>query len=189
MPEAEAHSPNLSSMTDDREAEVWENKDGRAWCIGGDADVAWIRENTEVSFAITSAIPAVFEAYATLELPNSGDQLSPSPLEDPDRHNAGVLALLSQHSGGQPWWIGYLDTGGADIVFDNARKVRPGPTDPWYVLVEPGPEQARAWRERDHWKSPLPDLCFRPIARGSSRLCGMTTGRASVAREGSSTPF
>jgi hypothetical protein len=33
----------------------------------GEAEVAWIRENTEVSFAITSAIPPVFEAYATLE--------------------------------------------------------------------------------------------------------------------------
>jgi hypothetical protein len=147
-------------MTDDHEKQAWENKDGRAWRIGAEADVAWIRQNTEVSFAITSAIPAVFEAYATLELPNSGDQVSPSPLEDPDRHYAGVLAVLTEHSAGQPWWIGYLDTGVADIVFDNARKVRPGPTDAWYVLVEAGPEQARAWRERDHWKSPLPDLMF-----------------------------
>lgn len=147
-------------MTDDREAEAWENKDGRAWRIGGEADVAWIRENTEVSFAITSAIPPVFEAYATLELPNSDDHLSASPLEDPGLHNAGVLAVLIAHSTGQPWWIGYLDTGGADIVFYDAKKVRPGPTDAWYVLVEAGPEQARAWRERDHWKSPLPDLMF-----------------------------
>jgi hypothetical protein len=151
-------------MTDDPEAEVWENKDGRAWRIGGEADVAWIRENTQVSFAITSAIPPVFEAYATLELPNSGDHPSASPLEDSDLHNAGVLAVLTEHSAGQPWWIGYLDTGGADIVFDNAQKVRPGPTDAWYVLVEAGPEQAGVWRERDHWKSPLPDLMF-PVDR------------------------
>jgi hypothetical protein len=151
---------SLPSMAGDPGTEVWENKDGRAWRIGSEADVAWIRQNTEVSFAITSAIPAVFEAYATLELPNSGEQRSASPLEDPDRHNAGVLALLSQHFEGQPWWIGFLDTGGADIVFDNTRKVRPGPTDAWYVLVEAGPEQAGAWRERDHWKTPLPDLMF-----------------------------
>jgi hypothetical protein len=72
---------------------IWENKDGRAWRIGGEAEVA----------------------------------CSASPLEDPDRHSAGVLAVLSEHSAGQPWWIGYLDTGGADIVFDNVRKVRPGP--------------------------------------------------------------
>jgi hypothetical protein len=114
-------------MTDDRETEVWANRDGRAWRIGGEAEVAWIRENTEVSFAITSAIPPVFEAYATLELPGTGDHISASPLEDPDRHNAGVLAMLSEQSA---------------------------------ALVEAGPEQAGAWREREHWNSSLPDLIF-----------------------------
>ena len=121
-------APKLPSMTDDRQAEVWGNKDGRAWRIGGEAEVAWIRENTEVSLAITSAVPPVFEVYATLELPGSRDHLSASPFEDTDRHNAGVLAVLSEHSAGQPWWLGYLDTGGADIVFHDVRKVRPGPT-------------------------------------------------------------
>lgn len=149
-------SPTLPPMTDDRETEVWGNKDGRAWRVGGEAEVAWIRDNTKVSFAITSAIPPVFAAYATLELPGSGDHLSASSLEDPDRHNAGVLALLSEHSAAQPWWLGYLDTGGADIVFNDVRKVRPGPNnDGWYVLVEAGPEQAGVWRERE-----LPDLMF-----------------------------
>lgn len=150
-------------MSDDREAEAWGYKDGRAWRIGADADVAWIRENTEVSLAIISAIPPVFDAYATLELPGSGDHClsAGSPLEDPDRHNAGVLAVLSEHSAGQPWWIGYLDTGGADLVFRNVRKVTPGPTDDArYVLVEAGPEEAAAWRDREHWKNPLPDLMF-----------------------------
>jgi hypothetical protein len=148
-------------MTDNREAAVWGNKDGRTWRIGGEADVAWIRENTEVSLAITSAIPAVFEAYATLELPGSGDHPPASPLEDPDRHDAGVLAVLSEHSAGQPWWIGYLETGGSEIVFQDVRKVRPGPNDDArYVLVEAGPEQAGAWREREHWKGLLPDLMF-----------------------------
>jgi hypothetical protein len=111
-------------MTDDGETQVWGNKDGRAWRIGGQAEVAWIRENIDVSLAITSAIPSVFEAYATLALPGNGGHLSASPLEDPDRHNTGVLAVLSEHSAAQPWWIGYLDTGGADIVFYDVRKVR-----------------------------------------------------------------
>ena len=136
-------------MPDNRETGVWVNKDGRAWRIGGEAEVAWIRENTEVSVAITSAIPPVFEAYATLELPGSGDHLSGSPLEDPDRHNAGVLAVLSEHSAGQPWWIGYLDTGGADIVFNDVRKVRPSPTTTggtcWSRLAGAGGCLARAW--------------------------------------------
>jgi hypothetical protein len=148
-------------MTGDHETEVWGNKDGRAWRIGGEAEVAWIRENTQVSFAITSAIPPVFEAYATLELPGSGNHLSASPLEDSDRHDAAVLAVLSEHSAGQPWWIGYLDTGDADIVFHDVREVKPGPNDDGrYVLVEAGPEQARGWRKREHWKGPLPDLMF-----------------------------
>ncbi|HEY4810982.1 MAG TPA: hypothetical protein VIH71_08000 [Solirubrobacteraceae bacterium] len=126
--------------------------------IGGEAEVAWIRENAEVSLAIMSAIPPVFEAYATLEFPGSGDHSSSSPLEDPDRHDAGVLAVLRESSVAQPWWIGYLDTGGADVVFYDVRKVRPGPTDAWYVLVEAGAEQAAVWREREHWNGPLPDL-------------------------------
>ena len=148
-------------MTHDREAEVWGSKDGRAWRIGGEAEVAWIRENIEISLAITSAIPPVFEAYATLELPGSGDHPSASPLEDPDRHNAAVLAVLSEHSAERPWWIGYLDTGIDDIVFYDVRKVRPGPTGAGYVLVEAGPEQAALWCEREHWKrGPLPDLMF-----------------------------
>jgi hypothetical protein len=146
-------------MMDDRETEVWVNRDGRAWRIGGEAEVAWIRENTEVSFAIASAIPPVFEAYATLELPGSGEHLSAAPLEDPDRHNAGVLAVLGEHSAAQPWWIGYLDTGAADIVFDDAPKVRPGSNEWRYVLIEAGPEQAGVWREGG-WKGALPDLMF-----------------------------
>jgi hypothetical protein len=28
-----------------------------------------------------------------------------------------------RHSGGRPWWIGYLDTGASDIVFWDAPKV------------------------------------------------------------------
>jgi hypothetical protein len=28
------------------------------------------------------------------------------------------------------------------------------------VLVEAGPEQALNWRDREHWKGPLPDLMF-----------------------------
>ena len=147
-------------MTEDGETEVWGNRDGRAWRIGGEVEVAWIRENTEVSCAITSAIPPVFEAYATLEFPGSGNHDAASPLEDMNCHNAGVFSVLSEHSAARPWWIGYLDTGAADIVFYDVRKVRPGPTDDaWYVLVEAGPAQADAWREPGHW-SPLPDLIF-----------------------------
>jgi hypothetical protein len=147
-------------MADDRETEVWRSKDGRAWRIGRDAEIAWIRENTEGGLAITSAIPPVFEAYATLELPGSGDHDAASWLEDPDRHDAGVLAVLSEHATAQPWWLGYLDTGAADVVFDNVWKVKGYSADWWYVLIEAGPEQAGVWRRDERWKGVLPDLMF-----------------------------
>ncbi len=150
----------MPPMSGDRMTEAHANKDGRAWRIGGQAEVAWIRDDTEVSLAITSAIPPIFDAYATLELPCGGHHDASSPLEDRDVHDAAVLAVLGEHSAAQPWWLGYLDTGSADIVFPDVRKVRPGPNDDGrYVLVEAGPQQARIWRE-GAWKGPLPDLMF-----------------------------
>lgn len=146
--------------------EIWASKDGGVWRIGEQPEVDWIREGTRVCFAITSAIPPVFEAYATLELPGTGEHRhSGPPVEDPARHNAAVLAVLSEHSTGQSWWLGYLERSeDADVVFDDVPKVRPGPTDDaCYVLVEAGPEQAGIWRE-DRWSGPLPDLIF-PLDR------------------------
>lgn len=120
-------------MGDDRETGVWRGEDGRAWRLGDDAEVAWIEENTEGGLTIRSAIPPVFEAYATLELPGSGDQRAASSFEEGerewDRHEAAVLAVLSQHSGPQPWWLGYIDSGSADLIFDGARQVRFYATD------------------------------------------------------------
>ena len=31
-----------------------------------------------------------------------------------------MLALLTGQSPGQPWWLGYLDTGADDIIFRDA---------------------------------------------------------------------
>ncbi len=146
-------------MTSDHETEVWRNKDGHAWRIGCAAEVSWIREHTTGGLAITSAIPPVFDAYATLEMPGSGDHDAASWLEDPDRHAASVLAVLSEHGVAQPWWLGYLDTGATDLVFYDVRKVNLY-SDWWYVLIEAGPEQAGVWRERERWKGVLPDLMF-----------------------------
>jgi hypothetical protein len=149
----------LRLMGPDRETQVWRTKDGRAWRIGRDGEIAWIEENTPSGLAVTSAIPPVFEAYATLELPGTGDQDAASALEDPDRHQAGVLAVLSERTAAQPWWLGYLDTGAADIIFNDVQKVRLYAN--WgYVLVQAGPEQAGSWRDDYHWKGVLPDLLF-----------------------------
>ena len=129
--------------------------DGSTWRIGTDAEVAWIVEGTSMSRTITAAIPPVFEAYATLVLPYAG--------QGQCEHDRAVLALLREQSAGQPWWLGYLDTGADDIVFPDAPKVTLY-AGWYYVLVEAGPVQAATWRTYDpelFWTgSVLPDLIF-----------------------------
>jgi len=82
----------------DREAGSWGENDDRRWRIGGDAEIVWIRDNTEICRSITSAIPAVFEAYAIVEPPGTGEHDPHSWLEGPDRHDAAVLAVLCEHT-------------------------------------------------------------------------------------------
>jgi hypothetical protein len=137
---------------------VRQPKDGSTWRIGTDAEVAWIADSTPTGLTITAAIPPVFEAYATVVLPYRGD--------GQDKHDRAVLGLLSGQSAGQPWWLGYLDTGADDIVFPDAPMVTL--YSGWrYVLVEAGPEQAATWRRSDlgsFWKGVLPNLMF-PVDR------------------------
>ena len=155
-------------MTSVGDMDLWREKDGRAWRIGGDAEVAWIREN--VSYhgpMIAYAIPPVFEAYATITLP-----VTPSTYqgrwtggwgwdEPAERRDSSVLAVLEEHTPEQPWWLGYLNTTGhgAETIFPDAPKVE---LYGWnYVLIEAGPEQAGSWREPPgDWKGMLPDLMF-----------------------------
>jgi hypothetical protein len=92
--------------------------------------------------------PSGIEAHATLEFPGTGNQPAASSVEergqldkDWGRHDAGVLAVLSEHSQPQPWWLGYLETGASDLIFDGARRVRFYAGWP-YVLIEAGLEQA-----------------------------------------------
>lgn len=133
------------------------SKDGREWRIGNAADVQWIEDGTDGGVRITSGVPPVFEAYATLELAESGNG-EPFSFESSEAHDASVLAILRELTAPQPWWLGYLETGGSGIVFDDAPRVRLYAG--WdYVLVEAGPEQARTWRGED-WKGTLPDLIF-----------------------------
>jgi hypothetical protein len=131
---------------------VSEERDGRSWRVGTDAEVAWIAGGTIVDRTITSAIPPVFEAYATIVLPPGG--------QGQDVHDRAVLGLLGEQSAGQPWWLGYLDTGADDIVFPHVPMVTL--YSGWhYVLVEAGPEQAATWRRSgpwSFWKGALPNL-------------------------------
>jgi hypothetical protein len=132
-----------------------------AWRIGTDAEVDWIRGRTLTGLSITSAIPPVFESYATVVLPDVDHESRSRLIAEHDR---AVLALLARHASPQPWWLGYLETGAGDIVFDDAPRVMPYTVDWRYVLVEAGPEQAATWRatgEQVIWNSTaLPDLIF-----------------------------
>jgi hypothetical protein len=44
-------------------------KDGPTWRFGTEADVAWIEAGISIGFEITSAIPPVFDSYATIIVP------------------------------------------------------------------------------------------------------------------------
>ncbi len=130
------------------------SKDGRTWLIGTEAEFAWIASGTSVGTTITAAIPPVFAAYATFH------ELDESHIA---AHESAVVRELAGRSGDQPWWLGFLDTGVHDVVFEDVRKVTL--YEGWhYVLVEAGPSQALSWRS-GHMRAPhgygaLPDLMF-----------------------------
>jgi hypothetical protein len=132
-------------------------RDGRSWLLGTSHDVEWIATATTVDRTITSAIPPAFDAYATVALPPAD--------EGPERHERrddAVLSVLREHSTGEPWWLGYLDTGADDVVFPDAQRVTLYAGWP-YVLVQAGPEQAAGWRrarQGSFWSGPLPNLMF-----------------------------
>jgi hypothetical protein len=150
----------VSCMAGDRGLPVRRVKDahGHSWRIGTDAEVAWIARGTYPGLAITAAIPPVFDAYATIVLPEGG--------EDRERHNQAMLALLEGEPAGQRWWLGYLSSGADHLVFPGVTmaalpKVRLYAE--WdYVLVEAGPKQAATWRRNGSlwWRDVLPDLIF-----------------------------
>jgi hypothetical protein len=131
---------------------VTRSRDGSTWRIGTDADVGWIAAGTSPNQTITGAIPAVFEAYATVLVAYGEERAA---------HDRAVLALLQQ-SPSQRWWLGYLDTGVDDIVFPGAPMVTLYPG--WhYVLIEAGPDQAAARRPDDgraYGTGDLPNVMF-----------------------------
>ena len=110
--------------------------------------MAWIADGTAPSLAITSAIPPIFDAYATVDVPSDeGDR------REQDRVLLDMLATPA------PWWLGYLDTGADDVVFTDVPMVTLYAG--WhYVLVEAGPQQAADWKDPSSWRGELPDLIF-----------------------------
>lgn len=133
-------------------------RDGSTWPLGKATDVAWIAIGTNIGTAITSAIPAVFDGYATILLPEDP--------ADQTRHDVALMSVLRAHATDQRWWLGYLDTGADDVVFSAAPRVSLYSDWP-YVFVCAGPEQAASWRRLasgSFWKGHLPNLMF-PVNR------------------------
>jgi len=130
-------------------------KDGQRWRIGTSADVGWIASGTTFDPTITSAIPPVFEAYATFWA--SGDDRARIFAQE----QAVLRHLTDQGAVDQHWWLGFLDTGAHDVVFADAPRVTLYAG--WdYVLVEAGPDQVSTWRT-GHMRSQhgtFPDLMF-----------------------------
>jgi hypothetical protein len=141
------------------DGELWMRhpSDGTTWQIGGSREIAWIVDNTRPDGTIATAIPSSLGAYATVIVP-AGD-------EEKRLADAALLDVLRSQSSPQPWWLGYLETGVAGLVFPAAPRVR---LYTWpYVLVKAGPDQAAAWRTSDEatpWHSALPELMF-PLDR------------------------
>jgi hypothetical protein len=124
-----------------------------SWPVGTPLDVDWIVAGTHPGLAITSAIPPGFAGYATIEIPPD--------VETCRRHEQILLDVLDQHGSGQRWWLGYLETGAADVVFPDVKRVTM--YTGWnYVLVLAGPAQAATWRTGSSWpgRGELPDLMF-----------------------------
>jgi hypothetical protein len=155
-------------MADGQSEGAWRAKDGRDWRIGSSEEVRWI-EDTSRGRSVADAVPPVFEAYATLEQPLTGDHLTgwEAAARDRhtlfvdawDRHETALLGVLDDRTSPQPWWLAFLETGNSDVVFPDAPRVEMYAH--WsYVLVEAGPDQAGGWRSNDRWGESLPDLMF-----------------------------
>lgn len=133
------------------------SKDGRTWRIGTARDVEWLPGRTAPhGHSVTVAIPPGYEAYATFHPADHAARAVQI-----QAHERAVVQELTDHTAGQPWWLGFLDTGATDLVFPRAPKVSLY-WDWSYVLVLAGPEQALTWRSghiRDGAGS-LPDLFF-----------------------------
>lgn len=105
-------------------------RDGQTWPVGDATTAGWIRDGTRVGLTISSAIPLVFQSYATLAL-----------ADDHAGMDSRLVVLLAQH-GPHPWWLGYLRTGSEDE--DIAPELPPVTLfESWqYTLVQAGPSRS-----------------------------------------------
>ncbi len=121
---------------------------------GGSPVVDWITGATRLGHTITAAIPPAFSRYATVLIP---EEDGAKTLAD-----AALVQVLHLQTPDQPWWLGYLDTGLADVVDSAAPRVSIYVGWP-YVLRQGGPQQALTARTNSNstpWHSALPELVF-----------------------------
>ena len=96
----------------------------------------------------------MYAAYATIVVPDGDEAKTQADL--------GLVHVLHAHAPADRWWLGYLDTGAADL--SNIEGQRVSAYVGWmYVLLEGTPPQALT--ARDNCRSPpghsaLPELLF-----------------------------
>ena len=116
--------------------------------------VDWITDSTRRDGTMATAVPPGYARYATVIIPD--DDVAKT-LAD-----AALVDVLQAHTPAQPWWLGYLDTGLADLVVPTAPRVAAYVGWP-YVLLGGGPDQALTSRRNGDctpWHSALPELVF-----------------------------
>ncbi len=121
---------------------------------GGSAVVDWITGATRPGHTVTAAIPPHFARYATILIAEEDGAKT--------RVDAALVEVLHLHTPELPWWLGYIDTGVADLVDAEAPRVSLYVGWP-YVLQQGGPQQALTARSNNNstpWHSALPELIF-----------------------------
>jgi hypothetical protein len=129
-------------------------RDKMSWLLGTATDIEWITSATTIDTTISSAIPPVFDAYATIVLAEDRGNMQ--------CQGEALLSVLREQSSTMTWWLGYLDTGADDVVFPDAPRTNLYAHWP-YVLVQAGPAQAATWRSDSpahFWIGRLPNLIF-----------------------------
>lgn len=120
----------------------------------GSEVVDWITRSTRRDRTVLAAVPPGFASYATVVVPE-GDAAK-------TRADAALVEVLRDHTREQPWWLGYLDTGVADLVDPDAPRV--SVYAGWTcALLRGGPQQALTARRNGDstpWHSALPELVF-----------------------------
>lgn len=116
--------------------------------------VHWITDSTRSDRTIASAIPPVYAAYATIVVPDSDEAKT--------RSDRALVDVLQAHGPADRWWVGYLDTGVADL--SDIEGPRVSAYAGWtYVLQAVDPRHVLAARDNGRstpWHSALPELVF-----------------------------